>query len=82
MTDGNEIWVSESFTSGWAGFNYQIKIAYGLVYEIGYDGHVRAYDVSNGDLVWDFHFGSAGYELLMVSIPTIVALISQMEKSM
>jgi len=62
ITTGAELWVTEPYTSGWASFNWQWYIAYGMLYEAGYDGHVRAYDTTNGHLVWDTYFGSTGFE--------------------
>ncbi len=59
---GAEVWATEPLTSGWASFEWQWQIAYDLLYVSGYDGHVRAYDTANGKLVWDYYFGSAGYE--------------------
>ncbi len=62
VTTGAEVWAAEPYTSGWASFNWQWQIAYDLLFVSGYDGHVRAYDTANGKLVWDYYFGSAGYE--------------------
>jgi outer membrane protein assembly factor BamB len=33
-----------------------------MLFVSGYDGHVRAYDTADGTLLWDYYFGSAGYE--------------------
>ncbi len=62
ITTGNEVWSTEPLTSGWGSFEWQWQIAYGLLFMSGYDGHVRAYNATNGNLVWDYYFGSSGYE--------------------
>lgn len=59
ITTGQEIWVTEPFTSGFASFNWEWCIANGLLYEAGYDGYVRAYNITNGALVWQYYFGSS-----------------------
>ncbi|MFB3889850.1 MAG: PQQ-binding-like beta-propeller repeat protein [Candidatus Bathyarchaeia archaeon] len=62
ITTGAEVWQTEPLTSGWASFEWQWQIAYGLLFVSGYDGHLRAYDTADGKLKWDYFFGSAGYE--------------------
>lgn len=59
---GAEIWQTDPLPRGWAIFTYCYRGAYGKLYEVGYDGYFRAYDVTNGKLVWEYYFGSAGYE--------------------
>ncbi len=59
---GRELWVTDPLTSGWASFTYVYNVAYGKLYGAGYDGHLRAYNVNDGSLAWDYYFGSAGYE--------------------
>jgi len=59
---GAEVWTTEPYTSGWASFEWQWQIAYDKLYVSGYDGHVRAYDVADGSLEWDYYFGSSGFE--------------------
>ena len=58
---GEQKWVSAPLP-GWGIFNVLSYVAYGKVYYTGYDGHVRAYDVNSGNLVWDYYFGSSGFE--------------------
>jgi hypothetical protein len=58
---GEQKWVSDPLP-GWGIFNVLSYVAYNKVYYTGYDGHVRAYDVDSGKLMWDFYFGSSGYE--------------------
>jgi outer membrane protein assembly factor BamB len=60
---GQELWTTESLShSGWSVFTYVTIQAYGMLYEAGFDGHVRAFDVTNGNKVWDFFMGPAGLE--------------------
>lgn len=59
---GDEVWVTDPLPTGWSIFTFNFYIGYDKLYAAGYDGHVRAYDINNGDLVWDYYFGSAGYE--------------------
>jgi hypothetical protein len=60
---GRELWVTGPITtSGWAYFTYMHHIAYGKLYTLGYDGHLRAWDIKDGKLVWDSYLGNAGYE--------------------
>ncbi len=59
---GDEIWVSEPDTDAWASFNWAYFIAYDILYTSGYDGHVTAFNATTGEVIWDYFFGSAGYE--------------------
>ena len=47
-----------------------IPIAYGKLYASGYDGYVRAYDITSGNQVWEYFYGSAGYETPYGTWPT------------
>ena len=69
VTNGKELWTGESY-GGWSLFTYLFHIAYGKLYSAGFDGHVRAFDVNNGTLVWDYYMGNAGYETAYGSWPT------------
>ena len=70
---GDEVWATEPYTSGWASFNWQWWIAYGILFISGYDGHVRAYNATTGKLKWDYFFGSAGYENAYGTFPVYSA---------
>ena len=60
---GRELWASESLSnSGWSVFTYVHIQAYGKLYAASFDGHVRAFDTTTGQKVWDFYMGPAGYE--------------------
>jgi len=71
LKTGNEIWRTQPTSeSGWAYFTYQIHIAYGKVIETSYDGYVRAFNVEDGSLAWEYYFGDAGFETVYGSYPT------------
>ena len=59
---GEELWVSDPITDAWASFDWEWWIGYGILYAAGYDGYVRAYNATTGEVVWKFFFGTAGYE--------------------
>jgi hypothetical protein len=60
---GQQLWVTEPISNiGWAYFSYMHHIAYGRLYVQGYDGYIRAFNLTNGNLEWEYYFGSAGYE--------------------
>ncbi|MCX8150270.1 MAG: PQQ-binding-like beta-propeller repeat protein [Candidatus Bathyarchaeota archaeon] len=67
---GNQLWVTDPLPNGWGVFEYQRDIAYGKVYTTGYTGAVRAYNATNGRLVWTFDMGSAGYETVYGVYPS------------
>jgi len=70
ITTGQQKWASEPLTSGWALFTRAPLVAYGNVYTTGYDGHVRGFDGDTGDLMFDFYYGSAGFETPYGTWPT------------
>ena len=53
---------TQQSTHGARSRSYTNANAYGKLYGMGYDGHVYAYDVKTGDLVWSFYVGDAGAE--------------------
>lgn len=63
---GAQIWVSDPFDTAlsmYSGINPDKKvIANGVLYNTGYDGHVRALNMSTGKLIWDWYTGSAGVD--------------------
>jgi len=59
---GDELWVSEPDTDPWASFNWAYLIAYDMLFTSGYDGHITTYNATTGEVLWDYFFGSAGYE--------------------
>lgn len=73
---GKKMWVSEplntlgEYPNDFATFTRNYHIAYSKVYTAGYDGHVRAFDAKTGKLVWDFYFGSSGFETAYGSWPS------------
>ena len=70
ITNGNQLWVTDSLPSGWGIFEYQQEIAYVKVFTTGYTGSIRAYDATNGEPVWKFDQGSAGYETVYGTWPS------------
>lgn len=60
---GTQRWETEPAEYPWGTFwSYNNANAYGKLYGMGYDGHVYAYDIETGDLVWSFYAGDAGSE--------------------
>jgi hypothetical protein len=60
---GQQKWVADPLTTPWGVFSgYTIMIAYGRIYESGYDGTVRAYNVNDGSIAWSYYQGSSGFE--------------------
>jgi hypothetical protein len=60
---GQPVWVSQPYTDPW-GMYAQAggeMSAFGLYYAAGFDGEIHAYNVINGNQVFDFHSASAGY---------------------
>jgi len=66
---GQQRFETESFSNAWGLFSRDYHIAYGMLYSAGYDGHVRAYSTTTGALVWDYYFGSSGYETAYGTYP-------------
>ena len=75
ITTGNEVWVTEPYTNGFASFDWTWLIANGLFYESGYDGYVRAYNATNGNLVWQYYFG-VSYESAYGTFPVYSSFIA------
>jgi hypothetical protein len=62
IATGQELWVSEPYTTGWALFTRAALCAYGNVYTVGYDGHVRGFNGQTGAVMFDRFYGSSGFE--------------------
>jgi hypothetical protein len=62
INTGNELWITEELPMGWGLFSGGLHLAYGKAYLGTYDGHLRAYDLTDGSLQWDWFTGSAGFE--------------------
>jgi len=58
---GEQLWTTEPVPIGWGIFTAGTWIAYGKLYTAFYDGWVRAYDVADGKLAWDFYMGDIAY---------------------
>ena len=61
ITNGAEIWETPPVPEGWGLFTAGNWIAYGKLVAGFYDGHIRAYSVINGNLMWDFYMGDTPY---------------------
>ncbi len=60
---GAELWVTQPYNdSDFGTFSRDYHIAYGKLFSAGFDGIVRAFDITNGNQLWTYYFGSAGYE--------------------
>ncbi len=60
---GQQLWVTDPLsTSGWSIFTYVNIQAYGMLYEAGFDGYVRAFNVANGSKAWEYYMGPSGFE--------------------
>ena len=67
---GEEIWRTEPTSDiGWGYFTYQFMIAYGNLLMAGYDGYLRAFDITDGSLSWEFFFGNVGLETAYGTLP-------------
>ena len=71
IQSGNQIWETDPINNdGWAYYTYMHHIAYGKLYTQGYDGYMRAWDVTDGSLVWEYFTGSAGFETAYNALPS------------
>ena len=74
-TTGAELWTATA-PNGATFFNqvsnYLPEVAYGCLYVSTFDGHVYAFNDTNGSLVWDFFTGSSGYNNVYGSWPVKV----------
>ena len=62
---GKLLWgPTEPYASDWGYYNgYTGRIgAYGNFYSAGYDGIVHAFDISTGEVLWEYFTGDAGFE--------------------
>jgi hypothetical protein len=67
-------WESEPWGNAWGLFTRIYEIAYNTVTTSGFDGHVRNYDGTTGELRWDFYKGSSGFENAYGSYPEYAGL--------
>lgn len=62
-TGGPPVWISKPYTNAWGTYAQsggELE-ANGLFYAAGWDGEIHAYDITNGNQVFDFHSANAGY---------------------
>ncbi|MCX8150085.1 MAG: PQQ-binding-like beta-propeller repeat protein [Candidatus Bathyarchaeota archaeon] len=62
MRTGQLIWKTQPLNNAWALFTRNYEIAYGKLVTSGFDGIVRCYDMNNGNILWTYDKGSAGFE--------------------
>jgi hypothetical protein len=53
---------SEPFNNAWGMFTRIYQNAYGMIYTSGFDGYVRAFNVTDASLVWEYYKGNAPLE--------------------
>ncbi len=71
ITTGQRLWVTEPLsTDGWSTFTYITNQAYGMLFAGGFDGHIRAFNITNGQKIWDFRMGPSGFETPYGNWPT------------
>lgn len=61
VANGVEIWKTDPVPQGWGLFTAGTWIAYDKLIAGFYDGYIRAYDVTNGNLAWDYYMGDTPY---------------------
>ena len=55
-------WVTESYANPWSMYGTSVVVAYGKFYAGGYGGDLNCYDNNNGELLWTYKTGSAGFQ--------------------
>ena len=71
LQTGQKLWVTEPLsTEGWSVFTFITNQAYGMLFAGGFDGHIRAFNITTGQKVWDFQMGPAGLETPYGNWPT------------
>ncbi len=59
---GQQLWTTEPMKFPWGAYtSYSGITAYGLAYALGYDGYAYAYDIENGQTVWEYYTGDDIY---------------------
>jgi hypothetical protein len=59
---GQVKWVAEPLTNAWGMYVPSAIAAYGKFFAGGYDGELTAYDINNGNKLWTYFPGSAGFQ--------------------
>lgn len=62
MQNGAQLWKTTPINNAWALFARNYEFGYNKLITSGFDGIIRAYDITNGNLLWAFDKGSAGFE--------------------
>lgn len=74
MRTGQQIWQTQPLNNAWALFTRIYEIAYDKLITSGYDGIVRCFDMNNGNLLWSYDKGSAGFENAYGTYPEYAGL--------
>jgi outer membrane protein assembly factor BamB len=62
LKTGAQLWgPTEPSESSWSYYNTADNAAYGMLYGMGIDGIVRAFNITTGDLLWKWETGTSGY---------------------
>ncbi len=59
---GQVKWITDPLTNPWGMYGTSVVAAYGKFYAGGYGGDLNCYDITNGDLLWTYSTGSAGFQ--------------------
>ncbi len=74
LRTGRQLWQTQPLNNAWALFTRNYEIAYGKLITSGYDGIVRCFDMENGNLLWNYSKGSAGFENAYGTYPEYAGL--------
>jgi hypothetical protein len=67
---GQKLWESDPMEYPWGAYIRSPTIAYGTLYSGSFDGHIYAFDITNGKLLWKYYSGDSGKETPTGSWPT------------
>ena len=59
---GQVKWITDPLTNPWGMYGTSVVVAYGKFYAGGYGGDLNCYDNANGNLLWTYPTGSAGFQ--------------------
>jgi hypothetical protein len=85
LTDGNQLWKSEPEPQGaYYGMTEDIYngmllaggVAAGLGNVYGYTGHIIAYNITTGKIIWDYASGNEGFEAPYENVPIAIGCIA------
>lgn len=59
---GQVKWITDPLTNPWSMYGTSVVVAYDKFYAGGYGGDLNCYDNANGNLLWTYSTGSAGFQ--------------------